>query len=226
MESLYYTFFIAGYSQGAQTTISVLREISERHPEIHVTRAFAGGGVYDLNTTYDAIVDRGTKMPSTVCNLLWSYNHYYGLGYDVHDYLKDPVASNFDDWFLSKKYKRKALDDLIKAQTVSDLCTDAILDTSSPLARRFREAFSRETLTSGWTPRSDFDVLLMHNELDDVVPVENFYALAQFLKDNGVKVETASAKYQSDMPTGHEEGGVRFMTYLFFQIFFRYNENK
>ncbi len=40
----------------------------------------------------------------------------------IHDYLKDPVASNFDEWFLSKKYKRKALDEeLIKTKKTSGI---------------------------------------------------------------------------------------------------------
>lgn len=87
-------FIIAGYSEGAQTTIGVLREISERHPEIKVKRAFAGDGPYDINSMYDAITKGYTEMPSTVCNVLYAFNHFFRLGYDIHDYLKDPVAKN------------------------------------------------------------------------------------------------------------------------------------
>ena len=192
-------FVIAGYSEGGQTTMSVLREISERHPEIKVKRAFAGDGPYDINSMYDAITKGDTEMPSTVCNVLWAYNHFFKLGYDIHDFLKDPVASNFDEWFLSKQYKRKALDEeLIKTKKTSDICTAAVLDSNSTLSQRFKEAFSTDALTSGWKPRSDFDVMLYHDTDDDVVPVENFYAMSKFLKDNGVKTQEFVGKYSSE----------------------------
>ena len=192
-------FVIAGYSEGGQTTMSVLREISERHPEIKVKRAFAGDGPYDINSMYDAITKGDTEMPSTVCNVLYAYNHFFSLGYDIHDYLKDPVAKNFDEWFLSKQYKRRALDEeLIKTKKTSDVCTAAVLDTSSPLSRRFKAAFTTDALTSGWTPRSDFDVMLFHDTKDDVVPVDNFYAMSKFLKSHGIKTEEFVGEYSSE----------------------------
>ena len=192
-------FVIAGYSEGGQTTMGVLREISERHPEIKVKRAFAGGGPYDINSMYDAITKGDTEMPSTVCNVLYAFNYFFRLGYDIHDYLKDPVAKNFDEWFLSKQYKRRALDEeLIKTKKTSDVCTAAVLDTSSPLSRRFKAAFTTDALTSGWTPRSDFDVMLFHDTKDDVVPVDNFYAMSKFLKSHGIKTQEFVGEYSSE----------------------------
>ena len=209
-------FVIAGYSEGGQTTMAVLREISERHPEIKVKRAFAGDGPYDINSMYDAITQGYTEMPSTVCNVLYAYNHFCRLGYDIHDYLKDPVAKNFDEWFLSKQNKRKALDEeLIKTKKTSDVCTSAVLDANSPLMRRFKAAFRVDALTSGWTPRSDFDVMLFHDTKDDVVPVENFYVMSKFLKDHGVKTEEFVGDYSANAKkdlgvTNHEVSALTF----------------
>ena len=209
-------FVIAGYSEGGQTTMSVLREISERHPEIKVKRAFAGDGPYDINSMYDAITKGYTEMPSTVCNVLWAYNHFFSLGYDIHDYLKDPVAANFNDWFLSKQYKRKALDEeLIVTKETAKICTDDVLNTNSSLSRRFKEAFSADALTSGWKPRSDLDVMLFHDTKDDVVPVENFYAMRDFLKDNGIKTEVLVNHYSGTAKedlnvTNHEASAAVF----------------
>ena len=209
-------FVIAGYSEGGQTTMSVLREISERHPEVKVKRAFAGDGPYDINSMYNAITKGDTEMPSTVCNVLWAYNHFFRLGYDIHDYLKDPVAAHFDEWFLSKKYKRKALDEeLIKTKKTSDICTAAVLDINSPLSLRFKGAFSEDALTSGWTPRSDFDIVLFHDTKDDVVPVDNYYAMKQFLDDNHIKTEGLVGDYsgtakESLGTTNHEASAATF----------------
>ena len=209
-------FVIAGYSEGGQTTMAVLREISERHPEIKVKRAFAGDGPYDINSMFDAVTKGETEMPSTVCNLLYAYNHFFRLGYDIHDYLKDPVAKNFDEWFLSKQNKRRALDEeLIKTKKTSEICTDAVLNTNSSLSRRFKSAFNEDALTSGWTPRKDFDVMLFHDTKDDVVPVENFYAMSKFLKDKGIKTEEFVGEYSSETTkeagiTNHEVSALTF----------------
>ena len=209
-------FVIAGYSEGGQTTMSVLREISERHSEIKVKRAFAGDGPYDINSMYDAITKGTTEMPSTVCNVLYAFNHFFRLGYDIHDYLKDPVAKNFNKWFLSKENKRRALDEeLIKTKKTSDICTDAVLNTNSALSRKFKAAFSQDALTSGWTPRRDFDVMLFHDTKDDVVPVENFYAMSKFLKAKGIKTEELVGEYSSETTkeagiTNHEVWALTF----------------
>ena len=209
-------FIIVGYSEGAQTTMGVLREISERHPEIKVKRAFAGDGPYDINSMYDAIAKRDTEMPSSVCNVLYAYNYFFRLGFDIHDYLKDPVAKNFDKWFLSKKYKRTALDgELIKTKEATDLCTAAVLDPNSSLTQRFKSAFSTDALTSGWTPRSDLDVMLFHDKKDDVVPVESFYAMSQFLKEHGIKTQEYVGEYSSEANkeldiSNHETSAVTF----------------
>ncbi len=209
-------FIIAGYSEGGQTTMGVLREISERHPEIKVKRAFAGDGPYDINSMYDAISTGDTEMPSTVCNVLYAYNHFFRLGYAIHDYLKDPVASNFDKWFLSKQYKRRALDEeLIKTKKTSDICTEAVLNASSPLSLRFKTAFSKDALTNGWAPHSNFDIMLFHDTKDDVVPVENFYAMSKFLKEHGIKTEEFVGEYSAEATkeagiTNHEASALVF----------------
>ena len=224
-------FVIVGYSEGGQTTMGVLREISERHPEIKVKRAFAGDGPYDINSMYDAISKGGTEMPSTVCNVLYAYNHFFNLGYDIHDYLKDPVASNFDEWFLSKKYKRRALDEeLIKTRNTTDICTKDVLDVNSPMSQKFKAAFSKDALTSGWTPRSDFDVMLFHDTKDDVVPVENFYAMSKFLKDKGIKTQEFVDEYSSEIikeigVTNHETSAVSFFSEIIGWIGKNYNDN-
>ena len=133
-----------------------------------------------------------------------------------HDYLKDPVASNFDEWFLSKKYKRKALDlELIKTKKTSDVCTAAVLDTNSALSRKFKGAFTEDALTSGWTPRSDFDIMLFHDTKDDVVPVDNYYAMKKFLDNHHIKTEGLVGDYSGSAKeslgtTNHEASAATF----------------
>ena len=83
------------------------------------------------------------------------------------------------------------------------------------MSLKFKAAFREDALTSGWTPRKDFDVMLFHDTKDDVVPVENFYAMSKFLKANGIKPEEFVGEYSSETTkeagiTNHEVSALTF----------------
>lgn len=66
-----------------------------------------------------------------------------------------------------------------------------------------------------WTPRSDFDIMLFHDIKDDVVPVENYYAMKQFLDDNHIKTEGLVGDYSGNAKeslglTNHEASAATF----------------
>ena len=57
--------------------------------------------------------------------------------------------------------------------------------------------------------------MLFHDTEDDVVPVENFYAMSKFLKEHGVKTEEFVDEYSSETikelgVTNHETAAVSF----------------
>ena len=57
--------------------------------------------------------------------------------------------------------------------------------------------------------------MLFHDTKDDVVPVENFYAMSKFLKDNGIKTEEFVDEYSSETTkelgiTNHETSALSF----------------
>ena len=57
--------------------------------------------------------------------------------------------------------------------------------------------------------------MLFHDTKDDVVPVENFYAMSKFLKDNGIKTEEFVDEYSSETikelgVTNHETSALTF----------------
>ena len=62
---------------------------------------------------------------------------------------------------------------------------------------------------------SVFTLMLFHDTKDDVVPVENFYAMSKFLKDNGIKTQECVGEYSSETTkeagiTNHEVSAVTF----------------
>jgi hypothetical protein len=120
-------------------------------------------------------------------------------------------------------------EELINTKKTSDFCTEAVLDANSPLSLRFKEAFSKDALTSGWKPRSDFDIMLYHDTKDDVVPVDNYYVMKQFLDDNYIQTEglvgDCSGTAKEDLgTTNHEASAATFFVKIIEWIKANYNQ--
>ena len=206
--------FNAGYSQGGQTTIAVLREVSQRHPDIHFTCSFAGAGPYDLPATYRrfVIIDK-SAMPSTVVSVMLSYNHFKHLGIARDSMFIEPLLSHIDEWVLSKRYTRTEIDSLVGTYSISAFIHPNMMDIDHPNSQLLMEALDSDNLCKGWTPRSNEPIVLVHHTLDGAVPVENTTNLAAFLEQQGVENLTVMMDdYGSyfGMPA-HETGAIVFI---------------
>lgn len=206
--------FNAGYSQGGQTTVAVLREVSQHHPDIHFTCSFAGGGSYDLPATYHrfVVIDR-SAMPSTVASVMLSYNHFKGLNIPREKMFVEPLLSHIDQWILSKLYTRAEIDSLVGTNDISAFVNSDMMDFNTPYAQQLLEALDSDNLCKGWTPRSDEHLILVHHTLDGAVPAENTSNLAAFMQQQGVQnVEVVMDDFGSyfGMPA-HETGAMIFV---------------
>ena len=204
--------FVAGYSQGGQTAIGVVKRIAEHHPELHITYTFAGAGPYDIATTYRQMVaDDIAGQPSTVVSVLLTYNQYRNLGVSWDEMFIDPVLSHIDDWVLSKQYTRTQIDNLMGGLSVSQFFTPAMMNFESNLSCRFIQEFEQDNLCNGWTPRADEPILLFHNTSDLTVPPVNTENLALFLQQHGVEPEVFMSDVGSTAGAdGHTIGAVPF----------------
>ncbi len=206
--------FNAGYSQGGQTAMAVVRLVSERYPDIHFTRTFAGGGSYDLPATYRRFVaiDR-SAMPSTVISVMLAYNHFKGLGIPRDSMFTEPLLSHIDEWILSKNYTRAEIDNLVGSNDISTFITPTMMDTNSQYSTLMMQALDIDNICKGWTPRANENILLLHHTLDGAVPVENTLNLAAFLQQNGVNnVELMVNDFGSILgQPAHESGALVFI---------------
>jgi len=179
-----------GFSQGGQTTIGVLKLITEKYPDIHITRTMAAAGSYDIPETYQQFLQSGeAEMPSTVVSVLMAYNKYMGLKFPYSQLFKEPLASHIDDWVLSKKYNRPQLDSLIdnsQPSQPSHYVQPKLMDLQSKLSKQFFKVLDKENLCKGWTPRKDENILLFHTAKDKTVPPANTSNLYAFLTSQGV----------------------------------------
>lgn len=180
--------FNAGYSQGGQTAMAVVRLVAEQYPDIDITYTFAGAGPYDIPETYHQFVNATIAgMPSTVISVMLSYNEFFELSVPYDRMFIEPALSHIDDWILSKRYTRQEIDSLVGSLNVADFATAELLDTTSELSARFVQAFDSDNLCHGWTPRGTERIMLFHSTHDITVPVATTEHMYQFLTTHGVQ---------------------------------------
>ncbi len=178
-----------GYSEGGQTSIAVLRNCAQYHPEIKITHTLAGGGPYDICETYRQLIQsKKTTMPSTVISSLLAYNEYKMLGYQYGEMFLEPTLSNIDKYLLSKDYKQKDIEANLATENIEDWVVPDLLDFNSPISKSFMDAFGEDNLTKGWKPNPEWRITLVHNNLDAAVHVANCQQLEKFLKQEGFNI--------------------------------------
>ena len=215
--------FNAGYSQGGQTTMGVVKLVAQRYPDIHITCSFAGAGTYDLPETYRQFITATIAgMPSTVVSVLLSYNEFKNLGIAREDMFVDPVLSHIDDWILNKRYTRQEIDEMIGSLSIDQYATETLRDTTSGLSHLMMETLDLDNICKGWTPRGDEKLMLFHSTKDITVPVANTENLYNFLIANGVpagNIELDIEEIDADNNTpAHEKAAVAFVVKAFMKV--------
>lgn len=213
--------FNAGYSQGGQTSMGVVRLIDEKYPDLHITYTFAGGGSYDIPQTYrDFIQSDVTGMPATVISVLLAYNEYFSMGIPLSEIFIEPTLSHIDEWVLSKKYTNEEINEFVGSLNISAFATPALLDLESGLSKRYFEVLEKDNLCKGWTPRKDEHIVLIHNASDITVPSSNTVNMAAFLKAQGVEDVNVMLNDYGTLPKlpAHETGALVFVSAAVSQI--------
>lgn len=203
----------AGYSQGGQTAIAVIRLVTQHHPDIDITYTLAGAGPYDLNETYRQFLESNfTGMPSTVASVLLAYNEFKDLHLSHDQLFIEPLLSHVDDWIYSKRYTRKEIDNLVGSMYLPDFLYPDLLDTTTSLTLSLFRVFDEDNLCQGWTPRPDERLMLFHGTNDIAVPVANTQNLYRFLTENGVQdidLQILDIEGTEENPA-HENGALAF----------------
>ena len=189
--------FNLGYSQGGQIAMAALKVITQKHPDIRFTQTFAGGGLYDISATYRFLVSSGkAPLPDTVISAILAYNEFYKLGFSYEDMFIEPLLGKIDQWFLSKEYTGVQLRDLIGTVNLRELVTPDMLNLDSDISKKFIEAMNKESLCRGWAPWLNEQITLVHNKVDDTVPVVNAENLIRFLENQGLTIDSHIENYQ------------------------------
>ena len=214
--------FNLGYSQGGQTTVAVEKLVSEKYPDIKITHSFAGGGPYDMPSTYKEMKESDTSgMPSTIISVMLAFNEYCGLGYSRDRLLRGKALEHVDDWLLSKNFTQQEIDAKIGSLSFSGFASTEIQDMNSEVSKKLTEALEKENLAKGWRPAQGARIALIHHKDDITVPLVNQTNLYDYLVNtlglstkDITQVTCGDIKWMDDMPA-HENGAIDFALRIF-----------
>ena len=204
--------FNIGYSQGGQTTMAVLKLVTEEYPDIKFTRTFAGAGPYDLEVFYEKFLTQSNViMPSAIIDVLYAYNKYGDLNISLDELFTDKIIEEFDEWFESKKYTSGEICTHLNGLKKTDIFADDVLDKDSEVSKKLMDEFKKDSILYGWTPATDESIYLYHHTNDETVPVATTEALEVFLKDvQGLEVEYG--KTEAETNSYHAAGIFPFLS--------------
>lgn len=189
--------FNLGYSQGGTESLFVakLRDREYKDKGISFDKTFAGGGPVDFEKAYTEMVKaQRTAFPAGMVLLMVSLNENYKLGLDYKKLFQEPLASNIDEWVLSKKYTTFELNDKIGTDSLKFFVQPEYLDVTSEAAMALREKLKTIALTDGWEPDPTQHYFIQHSRHDTYVGIQSVRSIVEFM--------TAGEKFKASLVPG------------------------
>lgn len=171
---------LMGYSQGGANTMAVeyLAETRYNDPKdtlqyMPIHRVFAGGGPYDVKSTYERFVNTDLAgYPVAVPLVLQGMIKGNNLQVQMSDMIKPKLLDHVDDWINSKRYTTAQINKLIGTTVTHELLTDEAMEqTSDNVAELYKAMTENSIVTYNWQPLAS--VYIMHSMDDEVVPYTN-----------------------------------------------------
>lgn len=171
--------FLAGYSQGGHSTMSMLKLMEEQYPsEFTIKAASCGAGPYNVEGFMQDLVTKGSAGNASYNNLyvwvLQTYNRVYGLNRPMTAYFKEPYASD-----VQANGNRSSINTSIN-NAFSDAFKSSIVNgTDADLLKAVRD-----NNVYDWKPKTP--LLLVHGTADQQVFYRNSTDALTAMKARGV----------------------------------------
>jgi len=208
----YDDIYLMGYSQGGATTMAVeywIEEIVNQYPvdgmgEIKIRRVFAGGGPYDIKSTYDRFVQTNcADYPVAVPLVLQGMIAGNGLDLKMETIMQKWLCDNIDEWVNSKKYTTAEMNALIGTKVTSDMLTPTGMNVQSKEVSELYKAMVQNSVVSyAWQPQAP--VYILHSMDDETVTYLNATNAKQ-------RWATANIEYNFGHYGGHVKTCIRFI---------------
>jgi pimeloyl-ACP methyl ester carboxylesterase len=164
--------FITGYSQGGSSTLALLRSISaDSQNRFTVTKASAGGGVYNLERLASTILDQNELAYSPFyAFFLKAYKDYYFPFEPLNRFINNPYDLRIEsEQLFSGDYFGDEIEERLINQTnllINNTFRQQYLSGGQP---GFRSVLMDNDLSNF---RVDVPLRLYHGENDEIVPYE------------------------------------------------------
>lgn len=179
----------AGYSSGGFDALATqkVRDMNTDYREaINFDKTLVGGMPFDMMKGYDAFIDKKDEAsydPTCLPMILDTYNRNANVGYTYDQLFKEPLASNYEEWFVSGKYSTSEIMDKFKGYRISDVVQEKFLNRSSDEYKKMKEVAKVYALETNWVPDSTQRYYSMHLVRDSVVPTPSGRAFINFLNN-------------------------------------------
>lgn len=175
----------AGYSSGGFDAIATQRVRDMKYADqVVFDKTLVGGAPFDILKCYAEFVswkDDPIVDPTFLPLVLGMFNLHANLGFTNEQMFCEPLASKFDEWYMSGRFSNDDVRNILNGKTISDLVQPALLNVSSDEYKAFMEAVQANSLKNDWTPDSVQSYYVMHLMRDSIVPTSSGRAFIEFL---------------------------------------------
>jgi len=214
---------LVGYSQGGATSMWVqyYMEMDDDYKGLFkIKKNYCGGGPYNVARTYDYCIKLDeTGIPYAVPMIILGMSEGMGVPLDIDAFFKEPLKSNYKEWFTTKKYNGIQITKMIGVNRLSQILTEAGLDRSKGETQRLYRALQANSLPASYRPQAP--VYMFHSMDDQTVPFVN----AQVVRYNFTHYDVRSDKgpiynveYDFDHYGNHQAGCIKFYLQMFKEL--------
>ncbi len=181
--------YAVGYSQGAGAVLAFQKMVEEEYSDIvKLQKVYAGAGIYDLEASFDQYLETDfTGYPCSIPYSILGLNYGDNLGLDLTQLFKEPLLSNYEEWYHSKNYNSSEINRFLGNDTrISSYLQDNMFDKNNPEVKKLSESFKKNSLID-WTPQTE--LLLFHSTDDTYVHYANSESAYNTFLSKGCDVE-------------------------------------
>ena len=194
--------FNVGYSSGGFSALAVQRYCDEKRPDLHWNLTSGGAAPFDLHSVYISNITSPTS--GYACSfplVVVAYKETYHMDFEYKDVFVEPLASNIQEWILSKDYGTWDINKLIaggdetkaKDCPVNLILTPDALNPQSVVGKKLAQKLRENSLCGEgqtWKPSTKTKYYIMHSAGDKYMDWHVGEEMANYLKGHGCNVET------------------------------------
>lgn len=176
----YDDIYLMGYSQGGATTMAVEYMIEDLYnpyiyydDPIKIRRVFAGGGPYDVKSTYERFVTSNVAdYPVAVPLVLQGMIKGNQLDLELGSMMQPWLCDKLDEWINSKLYTTGQINEMIGTKVTDKMLTETGMDVQSKeVSELFKAMVENSIISYAWQPQAP--VYIMHSMDDETVTYLN-----------------------------------------------------